>query len=1101
MTSTAAGLTGTDAFLNVQASGAYFASPLVTIMNLGQNGGILGDTVPRLVELNISGVTANTLAVLSFDLVGFGPVGSSVSISDIEVKSNAPQNPIAVDDSATTGENTPVTIPVLQNDTGIAAALNPGSVVIVQGPQHGKVKIDPTTGNVLYTPAANYYGDDSFTYKMSDQTGLVSNVATVSIAVTALAETPLLSASPASGNQDTAIPLAISVRLPAPDPNDTLYVEISQLPAGATLSAGTLVDVGVYRLTVAQLAGLTFTPPAGLPGAYTLSVQAVSTETPDGSTATASTTLPVTVTAVTPDPLGVTGFAVNGGQAQRSLIQTLAVTFNQNVVISDAPNDVIVTTQAGTRVTIPPNAYSYNPATFTLTINTGFLINADGEYLLRIRADAVASAANLAVTLAAGDTMPLDAQGYLDLQFYRLLSDFNGDGTVDYNDYNLWEPHNSSVGGQPGYNAVYDLNNDGVIDRFDYAIWRQQLGRTVITTPPALGAAINPASGESTVQLYQIVPAPGSTAAPPVYTSNPASGANAVPVFQSTGSLAALAIGYCGFALKSATVSLDGSAPVNVLPYLDANGVLTMTLTKLAALTHKTLKDGIHTIVLKATDKFGNVAQPFTLTFALKDTPPPVPAQPAIVLAGGALQKSGSIGTKDLTISVTDAAAGIVALYRNAASGPVEIGSDLAVANVPVQFPVDMSLLADGIYTFYAVAQDLVGNSSAKSRALTITIVTAPPAVTAFGLGSGGKTTTLSSVQLTGHTAPGTHVTLVATGKTVIAAANGSFSFTNVPVGYGTTVFTIDVADSLGNTGTAQTTIVRPPPSSTPPQVAATLKNDTGGSAVNITSDPTIVGALKDATTVTDLFVSVDGQASFDLPGAINQTNFTLTEAMLAQADGLPSGTPLPDGQYTIAISAKDAYGNQSAPITLSLTLDTAAPAAPAQPQLAAASNTAVTPGAEYTHFTTVNVVTTTATAIVEIRLDGKVIGDFQAVGNTVTAALNNLSAGNYTVTAVAIDHGRQPQPGVNALDVYRVPDAAADAGLVGEPDLSRWRDADGDRNHHSRRSGPDRPRVDAQRAGRRHHRQWRWAVHAHRRGNDAGGESFHRHRHRRGRQ
>ena len=71
LTSTVTGLSDTDAFLNVQSDGTYFASPLVTIANLTQNGGILGDTMPRLVELDVSGVPANTLAVLSFDLIGF----------------------------------------------------------------------------------------------------------------------------------------------------------------------------------------------------------------------------------------------------------------------------------------------------------------------------------------------------------------------------------------------------------------------------------------------------------------------------------------------------------------------------------------------------------------------------------------------------------------------------------------------------------------------------------------------------------------------------------------------------------------------------------------------------------------------------------------------------------------------------------------------------------------------------------------------------------------------------------------------------------------------------------------------------------------------
>jgi YD repeat-containing protein len=1019
LTPAATGLADTDAFLNVQSDGTLFAGPGATVLNLDRNGGILGNTVPRVVELDVSKVPANTLAVVSFDLLGFGAAGSSVTVSDAAVSANPVLTPVAVDDTATTPENTPVSIPVLQNDSDVSAALDPGSVTVVRAPQHGTATVDPATGNVLYTPAANFYRSDSFTYQVRDANGLASNVAAVAVTVTAVAQTPLLTVSPASGNQDTAIPLTISASLPRPDPNDTLYVEISNLPPGATLSAGTLVDVGDYRLTPAQLAGLTFTSPPGLPGNYTLSVQAVSTQTTDGDTATTSATLPVTVNVVTPNPLGLSGFVVNGGQAQRSLLQTLAVRFNQNVVISDAPNDVIVTTKSGTRINVPPGRYSYDPRTFTLTVNVSGLVTQDGEYLLKVRADAVASASNLAVTLSAGDSTPLDANGYLPLQFFRLLADFNGDGTVDYGDYNLWQPHNSTRAGQKNYDPLYDLNGDGTIDRLDYALWRQQLYKVVVQTPPAIGAAINPASGNQAIPVYLVLPASGGNAAP-VYTTNPAPGSNAVPVYQSTGSLAAFAIAAYGFALKSATVTLDGSAPVNVLPYFNANGVLSLPLTKLATLAHKSLPGGVHTIVLNATDKFGNAATPFTLKFAPKDTPPPAPPQPVLVLAGGATQRGGSVGTRSLLVSVTDATQAIVALYRNAPGGPVQMGTDLVQANVPAQFPVDLSLLADGTYTFYATAQDLVGNTSAKSPMLTVTVVTAPPAVTGFGLAAdslsprlGSNATTLPAVHIVGHTAPGTRVTLTATGQMVTADRNGNFGFSNVPVGYGTTVFTITTADGLGNTGTARTTVIRPAPSSTPPQVAATLKNDTGSSAADgITSDPTLVGALRDVTTVTDLFVSVDGQPTIDQPGAISGTTFTLTKAALAQA----YGATLPDGPHTVAISARDAYNNQSAPVTVSLTLDTTAPAAPSQPQLDSASNTATTPGAELTRFTNVNVVTTTAAPVVEISLDGKVVGDFPAAGGTVTAALNGLSAGSHTVTAVAIDVAGNRSPASAAL-------------------------------------------------------------------------------------
>jgi hypothetical protein len=55
---------------------------------------------------------------------------------------------------------------------------------LLEPPQHGTLsKLDPKSGVVLYTPAKGYTGDDSFTFKATDPSGLDSNRATVEITV------------------------------------------------------------------------------------------------------------------------------------------------------------------------------------------------------------------------------------------------------------------------------------------------------------------------------------------------------------------------------------------------------------------------------------------------------------------------------------------------------------------------------------------------------------------------------------------------------------------------------------------------------------------------------------------------------------------------------------------------------------------------------------------------------------------------------------------------------------------------------------------------------------------------------------------------------
>ena len=54
---------------------------------------------------------------------------------------------------------------------------------IVDDPSHGKIAFDSSTGKLTYTPDSNFAGQDSLTYKATDQKGLDSNTAEVEIKV------------------------------------------------------------------------------------------------------------------------------------------------------------------------------------------------------------------------------------------------------------------------------------------------------------------------------------------------------------------------------------------------------------------------------------------------------------------------------------------------------------------------------------------------------------------------------------------------------------------------------------------------------------------------------------------------------------------------------------------------------------------------------------------------------------------------------------------------------------------------------------------------------------------------------------------------------
>jgi uncharacterized protein len=98
--------------------------------------------------------------------------------------------PVATNDTHSTNEDTALTVAapgVLSNDTD--AESSPLTVSLVSGPTHGTVTLN-ADGSFTYTPASNYNGPDSFTYKAND--GHVdSNIATVSIMVNAVNDAPV----------------------------------------------------------------------------------------------------------------------------------------------------------------------------------------------------------------------------------------------------------------------------------------------------------------------------------------------------------------------------------------------------------------------------------------------------------------------------------------------------------------------------------------------------------------------------------------------------------------------------------------------------------------------------------------------------------------------------------------------------------------------------------------------------------------------------------------------------------------------------------------------------------------------------------------------
>jgi LPXTG-site transpeptidase (sortase) family protein len=102
--------------------------------------------------------------------------------------------PDAVNDSATTDQDSPVTIDVTGNDDFGGDGPSTGTITLPTGgngldqPDHGSLQLvdgsdtDPSNDRITYLPASGYYGTDTFEYQICDSNG-DCDVATVTIAV------------------------------------------------------------------------------------------------------------------------------------------------------------------------------------------------------------------------------------------------------------------------------------------------------------------------------------------------------------------------------------------------------------------------------------------------------------------------------------------------------------------------------------------------------------------------------------------------------------------------------------------------------------------------------------------------------------------------------------------------------------------------------------------------------------------------------------------------------------------------------------------------------------------------------------------------------
>ncbi len=433
------------------------------------------------------------------------------------------------------------------------------------------------------------------------------------------------------------------------------------------------------------------------------------------------------------------------------------------------------------------------------------------------------------------------------------------------------------------------------------------------------------------------------------------------------------------------------------------------------------------------------------------NTPPVAPSVPDL----DARSDSGDSATDDLTNVVAPTFKGTaepgstVEAFSDVAGS---LGTVAADATTGAWSIVSIVSLADGAHNITATATDAASNTSVASAALAVTIDTSVPVVSAPDLDAASDTgasntddvTSDNTPTLNGAAEPNASIEVFdgATSLgTTSADGSGNWSFTSPTLADGVRNLSATATDAAGNTSSASAALavtVDTTAPAAPAEPDLSAASDSGVSnSDDVTADDTpSFSSTSEANAAIEVF---DGVLSLGATTADGSGNWSFTSSSLA------------DGIHSVSAKATDLAGNVSAASSaLAVTIDTAAPGAPSEPDLdvgsdtgdsntddVTADNTPTFSGAAEANATVQ--VFDGATLLGSTTADGA--GDWSLTSLPIADGIHNLSAiatdvaGNTgpvsTVLAVTIDTSTPAAPSEPDLE------AASDTGSLDTDDLT----------------------------------------------------------------
>jgi VCBS repeat-containing protein len=220
--------------------------------------------------LNTNGTFTYTPAANFTGIVSFvyrasdGALQSANTTVTITVASAGNAPPLAQNEAFATNEDTALSVAapgVLANDSDPEGGAL--TAQLVTGPAHGVLTLNDN-GSFLYTPAANFFGPDSFTYRARDPFNANSQPATVTLTVNPVNDAPVAAADSYGTNPGATLTVSAAQGVLA---NDT---DVD----GSTLTASVVTPPVSGTLTLNTNGSFTYVPPAGFSGVRTFTYRA-----------------------------------------------------------------------------------------------------------------------------------------------------------------------------------------------------------------------------------------------------------------------------------------------------------------------------------------------------------------------------------------------------------------------------------------------------------------------------------------------------------------------------------------------------------------------------------------------------------------------------------------------------------------------------------------------------------------------------------------------------------------------------------------------------------------------------------------------------------